>query len=79
MLLVDERPEEVTEMRRSIPGQVFASCNDRQVSSHVRIGKVVIEYGKALAQAGRDVVIMLNSLTRLSRALISASGAAERS
>ncbi len=68
MLLVDERPEEVTEMRRTVPGQVFASCNDRQVSSHVRIGKVIIEYGKALAQAGRDVVIMLDSLTRLSRA-----------
>ncbi len=68
MLLVDERPEEVTEMRRVIPGQVFASCNDRQVSSHVRIGKVIIEHGKCMAQAGRDVVIMLDSLTRLSRA-----------
>ncbi len=68
MLLVDERPEEVTEMRRVVPGQVFASCNDRQVSSHVRIGKVIIEYAKSLAQAGRDVVVMLDSLTRLSRA-----------
>jgi len=68
MLLIDERPEEVTEMRRIIPGQVFASCNDRQVSSHVRIGKVIVEYGKNLAMAGRDVVIMLDSLTRLSRA-----------
>lgn len=68
MLLVDERPEEVTEMRRMVPGQVFASCNDRQVSSHVRIGRVIVEYGKCLAQAGRDVVIMLDSLTRLSRA-----------
>lgn len=68
MLLVDERPEEVTEMRRIIPGQVFASCNDRNVSSHVRIGKVIIEYAKGLAQAGRNAVVMLDSLTRLSRA-----------
>ncbi|MFA5864550.1 MAG: transcription termination factor Rho [Phycisphaerae bacterium] len=68
MLLIDERPEEVTEMRRTIPGQVFASCNDRSVSSHTRLGKVIVEYGKSLAQAGRDAVIMLDSLTRLSRA-----------
>jgi len=68
MLLVDERPEEVTEMRRVVPGQVFASCNDRGAESHVRIGRVAIEYAKSLAQAGRDVVVMLDSLTRLSRA-----------
>lgn len=68
MLLVDERPEEVTEMRRMIPGQVFASSNDNTVKSHVRIGRVIIEYAKSLAQAGRDVVVMLDSLTRLSRA-----------
>jgi len=68
MLLVDERPEEVTEMRRVIPGEVFASCNDRDAKSHIRIGRIAVEYGKSLAQAGRDVVIMLDSLTRLSRA-----------
>ena len=68
MLLIDERPEEVTEMRRIVPGQVFGSCNDREVSSHVRLGRVAIEYAKSLAQAGRDAVVMLDSLTRLSRA-----------
>jgi len=68
MLLIDERPEEVTEMRRIIPGQVFASCNDREVKSHVRLGRLIIEYAKSLSQAGRDVVVMLDSLTRLSRA-----------
>ncbi len=68
VVLVDERPEEVTEMRRSIPGQVFASCNDREVKSHTRIGRLAIEYAKALAQAGRNVVVLLDSLTRLSRA-----------
>ncbi len=68
MLLIDERPEEVTEMRNTIPGEVFASCNDRDVESHTRIGKIIIEYGKSLVQAGQDVVILLDSLTRLSRA-----------
>jgi transcription termination factor Rho len=68
MLLVDERPEEVTDMRRNIPGQVFASCNDKPASSHTRLGRVVIEHGKCMAMAGRNVVIMMDSLTRLSRA-----------
>ncbi len=68
MLLIDERPEEVTEMRRAIPGQVFASCNDRPAESHIRLGKLIIEYAKSLAQAGKDVVVMLDSITRLSRA-----------
>lgn len=68
MLLVDERPEEVTEMRRVIPGEVFASSNDCDNKSHARIGRVIVEYAKSLAQSGRDVVLMLDSLTRLSRA-----------
>ncbi len=68
LLLVDERPEEVTDMKRNIPGRVFASCNDRPTESHTRLGRIVIEHGKSLAQAGKDVVIMLDSLTRLSRA-----------
>ncbi len=52
MLLVDERPEEVTDMRRNIPGRVFASCNDKPVASHTRLGRLVIEYGKCMAMAG---------------------------
>ncbi len=68
VLLVDERPEEVTEMRSVIKGKVFASCNDRTVESHVRLGRIIINHGKALAQAGKNVVILLDSLTRLARA-----------
>ena len=68
MLLVDERPEEVTEMRRIIPGQVFASCNDRKVSSHVRLGKVIIEYAKSPRPGRPQCRRMLDSLTRVSRA-----------
>jgi transcription termination factor Rho len=68
MLLVDERPEEVTDMRRNIPGRVFASCNDKPVTSHTRLGRLVIEYGKCMAMAGKDIVILLDSLTRLARA-----------
>ncbi len=68
VLLIDERPEEVTEMRTIIPGKVFASCNDRSVEAHVRLGRVIINHAKALAQAGKDVVVLLDSLTRLARA-----------
>lgn len=68
MLLVDERPEEVTEMRRSIRGQVFASCNDRDTASHVRLAQLVIERSKRLVEMGRDVVVLLDSITRLARA-----------
>ncbi len=68
VLLIDERPEEVTEMRTIIPGKVFASCNDRSVDAHVRLGRIIINYGKSLAQSGKDVVILLDSLTRLARA-----------
>jgi transcription termination factor Rho len=68
MLLVDERPEEVTEMRRVVKGHVFASCNDRSTASHVRLAQLVIERAKRLVEMGRDVVILLDSITRLARA-----------
>lgn len=68
VLLVDERPEEVTEMRRTINGQVFASSNDRETSSHVRLAQLVIERSKRLVEMGRDVVVLLDSITRLARA-----------
>ena len=68
VLLVDERPEEVTEMRRKIHGEVVASCNDRDVASHVRVTRLMIERAKRLVEGGRDVLILLDSLTRLGRA-----------
>jgi transcription termination factor Rho len=68
LLLIDERPEEVTEMRRTIRGQVFASCNDRDTASHVRLAQLVIERAKRLVELRRDVVVLLDSITRLARA-----------
>ena len=68
VLLVDERPEEVTEMRRSVPGEVAASSNDQNAASHTRIARLMIEKGKRMVECGRDVVIFLDSLTRLGRA-----------
>ncbi len=68
VLLVDERPEEVTEMRRTINGEVFASSNDSDRESHVRIARLVLEYSKRKVETGRDVVLLLDSLTRMGRA-----------
>jgi transcription termination factor Rho len=68
VLLIDERPEEVTDMRRSIKGEVFASSSDSERGSHVRLAQFVLEYAKRKVEAGRDVVILLDSLTRLGRA-----------
>ncbi len=68
VLLVDERPEEVTDMRRSINGEVYASSSDHDIASHIRISKLVMERAKRLVEAGRDVVLFLDSLTRLGRA-----------
>lgn len=68
LLLVDERPEEVTEMRRNIKGTVFASSNDRDTASHVRLATLVIDRAKRLVEMGKDVVVLLDSITRLARA-----------
>jgi len=68
VLLVDERPEEVTEMERNVRGKVFASSNDRDFASHARVAKLTLEYAKRQAEAGKDIVILLDSLTRLGRA-----------
>jgi transcription termination factor Rho len=68
VLLVDERPEEVTEMRRSLSAEVIASSSDRDAASHVRTAELVIERAKRLAEMGRHVFILLDSLTRLARA-----------
>jgi transcription termination factor Rho len=68
MLLIDERPEEVTEMRRTIQGEVIASSNDRDSSEHARLAELVMERGKRLTEAGKEVFVLLDSLTRLARA-----------
>jgi len=68
VLLVDERPEEVTLMRRGVRGEVVYSSNDSDADSHVRIARLVNAKAKRLVEAGRDVVILLDSLTRLGRA-----------
>ena len=68
LLLIDERPEEVTDMRRSIKGEVFASSSDAERGDQVRLAQLVLEYAKRKVETGRDVVLLLDSLTRLGRA-----------
>ena len=67
-LLIDERPEEVTDFRRSSPCRVFGSSNDRQIEDHIQIASTVIERCRRMVEAGKHVVLMLDSLTRLARA-----------
>jgi transcription termination factor Rho len=68
VLLVDERPEEVTDFRRTVKAEVFASSSDRPTDEHIHVAEVVLERAKRLVEAGKDVVILLDSITRLSRA-----------
>ncbi len=68
VLLVDERPEEVTDMRRNIKGEVFASSLDCDVESHVRLSQLVVARCKRLTEMGKDVFMLLDSITRLARA-----------
>ncbi len=68
VLLVDERPEEVTDMRRHVNGEVIASTFDEQASRHVQVAEMVIEKAKRLVEHKKDVVILLDSITRLARA-----------
>lgn len=68
VLLVDERPEEVTDMKRSVRGQVISSTFDEPAENHMRVAELCLEQAKRLVESGRDVVILLDSLTRLSRA-----------
>jgi len=68
VLLIDERPEEVTEMRRTVRGEVIFSSNDQDVASHVRIARLMIAKAKRHVECGENVVILLDSLTRLGRA-----------
>ncbi|WP_369125475.1 transcription termination factor Rho [Catenulispora pinisilvae] len=68
VVLLDERPEEVTDMRRSVAAEVIASTFDRPVSEHIAVAELAVERAKRLAEAGQDVVILLDSITRLCRA-----------
>ncbi len=68
VLLIDERPEEVTDMQRSVKGEIIASTFDKEASEHVKIANIVLEKAKRLVECGHDVVILLDSITRLARA-----------
>jgi transcription termination factor Rho len=68
VLLVNERPEEVTEFRRAVGGEVFSSSLDEDTLNHARVADLVLERAKRMAEAGKDVLIVLDSLTRLARA-----------
>lgn len=68
VLLIDERPEEVTDMQRSVRAEVVASTFDREPQEHVKIANIVLEKAKRLVECGHDVVILLDSITRLARA-----------
>ena len=68
VLLIDERPEEVTDMKRSIKGEVVASTFDEPADRHVQVAEMVLEKAKRLVEMGKDVVVLLDSITRLARA-----------
>lgn len=74
MLLIDERPEEVTEMRRTVNAEVIASSADRDTSDHIRTAQIVTERARRLTEQGKEVFLLLDSLTRLSRAYNKAAG-----
>jgi len=78
VLLIDERPEEVTDMRRSVQGEVVASTFDRPSDEHTHVAELTIERAKRLVEAGEDVVIILDGITRLSRAYNLAAPASGR-
>lgn len=67
VLLLDERPEEVTDVVRAVSGQVFASSNDQDAKNHVRLAKLALDFARRWAEMGQDVVLLLDSLTRLGR------------
>jgi transcription termination factor Rho len=68
VLLIDERPEEVTDMERSVQGEVYSSTFDEPATNHIKVAEIVIEKAKRMAEMGKDVVILLDSITRLARA-----------
>ncbi len=79
LLLVDERPEEVTHFRRAIPGQVLASSNDQSTREHVALAELTLAHIRVELELGRDVVVLVDSLTRMARAFNLQGGGARRS
>jgi transcription termination factor Rho len=67
-LLIDERPEEVTDFKRNVPAQILASSNDQDIEAHISLGILAIERAKRMLEAGKNVVVLLDSLTRVGRA-----------
>jgi transcription termination factor Rho len=78
VVLLDERPEEVTDMRRAVRGEVYSSTFDRSAKQHIALADLVIERAKRLVEAGEDVVVLLDSLTRLCRAHNNAASSSGR-
>ena len=74
VLLVDERPEEVTDFKRSVDAEIYASSNDEEITNHTRLAEIASERAKHLVESGKDVVLLLDSITRLARAYNAASG-----
>jgi transcription termination factor Rho len=78
VLLIDERPEEVTDFKRSVHAEIYASSNDEEVKTHLKIAELAIERAKRLVESKKDVVLLMDSITRLSRAYNAASGKSGR-
>jgi len=78
VLLIDERPEEVTDFQRSVKAEVVASSNDQDIETHVRLSRFMIERGRRMVEAGKDVFVLLDSLTRVARAYNSVHGGSGR-
>lgn len=78
VVLVDERPEEVTDMERTVQGEVISSTFDRPASDHTTVAELAIERAKRLVELGQDVVVLLDSMTRLARAYNIAAPASGR-
>ena len=78
VLLIDERPEEVTDFQRSVKAEVIASSNDMDIETHVRLSRFIIERCRRIVESGKDVFVLLDSLTRVARAYNSAHGGSGR-
>jgi transcription termination factor Rho len=78
VLLIDERPEEVTDFQRSVKAEVIASSNDQDLETHVRLSRFMIERCRRMVEAGKDVIVLLDSLTRVARAYNSVHGGSGR-
>jgi transcription termination factor Rho len=72
--VMEKRPEEVTDFKRSVDAEIYASSNDEEITNHLRLAELAIERAKHLVEAGKDVVLLLDSITRLARAYNAASG-----